>query len=82
MLFSIIASYYNIKVPYQKKAILFNLLIGLYPVVNLPFSDALGSFYYPVLVTMLSLGSALGIFALSLKTQKSDADALPKSPGL
>lgn len=60
-----VAAYLNLKAPYRKKALLFSLLLGSISVVGLLLPYTREFALSTALASVLALGSALGIFALS-----------------
>jgi len=64
---SIFSTFFNMKLPYRKKAIVFSLLTNLFVVACLLLFSRSDVFSPVGVAAALSLGSALGIFALSYK---------------
>ncbi|MEL5474284.1 MULTISPECIES: hypothetical protein [Serratia] len=60
-----VAAYLNLKAPYRKKALFFNLLLGSISAVGLLLPYTREFALSTALASALALGSALGIFALS-----------------
>ncbi|HIB8305610.1 TPA: hypothetical protein ACWX2P_002154 [Serratia marcescens] len=60
-----VAAYLNLKAPYRKKALFFSLLLGSISAVGLLLPYTREFALSTALASALSLGSALGIFALS-----------------